>query len=108
MPRLKITGLEIEKVKVISKEMVDELHEIIGCPRDYFILECANSTYVMDGEIVTTYPYIEVAWFDRGQGIQDKVAKSITKHVQGVGCPNVDVIFTVLEENKYYENGEHF
>jgi len=108
MPRVKITGLEIEKVKVISKEMVDELHKIIDCPRDYFILECVNSAYVMDGEIVTTYPFVEVAWFDRGQEIQDKVAKSITKHVQGAGSPNVDVIFTVLQENKYYENGEHF
>jgi len=108
MPRLKITGLELEKVKEISKGMVDDLQQIIDCPRDYFVLELTNSNFVMDGEVVQTYPFVEVAWFDRGQEIQDKAAKAITKHIHGAGCPNVDVIFTVLEENKYYENGEHF
>ena len=34
MPRVKITGLEIEKVKEISKGMVDDLQQIIDCPRD--------------------------------------------------------------------------
>lgn len=108
MPRLKITGLEVEKVKKVSKGMIDDLQQIIDCPRDYFILECINSSFVMDGEVVQTYPFIEVAWFDRGQDVQDKAAKAITKHLHEAGCPNVDVIFTVLEEKKYYENGDHF
>jgi len=108
MPQLKIRGIEAEKIKRISKDLVNDLTEIVGCPRDYFTIECYNTTSIFDGEIVDTYPFIEVAWFDRGQEIQDKVAKTITKYIQTLDIESLDIAFTIFEENRYYENGEHF
>ncbi|MFZ5967893.1 MAG: DUF1904 domain-containing protein [Bacillota bacterium] len=108
MPQIKVRGLEIEKVKGISKELVDCLEEIIECPRDYFTIECIPSIYIMDGKTVENFPLIEVAWFDRGQEIQDGAAEAITQIIQGIGYENVEIFFTVLEKNKYYENGKHF
>lgn len=108
MPQVKIKGIEGKEVFIISKELIDELQELLQCPRNYFSIECINSTFIMDGNYVSTYPIIEVAWFDRGQELQDKVAKIITKYIQSLGYKDVDVIFTLLEEKRYYENGEHF
>ncbi|SHF39310.1 protein of unknown function [Desulforamulus putei DSM 12395] len=51
---------------------------------------------------------MEVAWFDRGQEIQDRVAKTITSFIQSVGHEGVDVMFTFFVKNRYCENGEHF
>ncbi len=108
MPQLKIRGIEADKFKVISKDLVDELTRIVGCPRDYFTLECINTTSIFDGEIVNTYPFIEVAWFDRGQEVRDNVAKTITRYVNELGIEDLDIAFTIFKENSYYENGEHF
>jgi hypothetical protein len=67
-----------------------------------------QSTFIKDGEVVEGNPVIEISWFDRGQEIQDKTAKIITKYIQLIGYTNVDIIFITLDENKYYENGVHF
>lgn len=108
MPLLRIRAMEAKKICTISKSMVDELQQLLECPRDYFQLEVIHSTFIRDGEFIDGSPVIEVSWFDRGQDIQDKTAKIITKYIQSIGYNNIDVIFTALEESKYYENGSHF
>lgn len=108
MPMLKFKAIEAEDVITISKKLIDELQELIQCPRDYFSLSVDRSVYIKDGEFVKGDPVVEVSWFDRGQEVQGKAAKIITKYVNSVEYPNVDVIFFVLDESKYYENGEHF
>lgn len=108
MPQLKLRGVEVKDICRISGAMVQEMQELLECPKNYFTLECINSTFIMDGEIVKTCPIIEVAWFNRGQEVQDAMAKIITNHIHLAGYKDVDVIFSVLEETKYYENGEHF
>jgi hypothetical protein len=108
MPQLKMRGMEVNDVCMISGAMVQEMQELLECPKSYFTLECINSTFIMDGEIVKPCPTIEIAWFDRGQEVQDAMAKIITKHINSIGHKDVDVIFSILEETKYYENGEHF
>lgn len=108
MPQLKLRGVEVKDVCKISAGMVQEMQELLECPKNYFTLECINSTYIMDGEIVKAYPTVEIAWFDRNQEVQDAMAKIVTKYIHLVGYKDVDVIFSVLEKKKYYENGEHF
>lgn len=108
MPALKLKAINEKKVLNISKELIDELQELIQCPRDYFSIEVIQSKYIMDGKFVGGPPMIDVLWFDRGQEVQDKAAKIITKHINSIGYKSVDVIFHSLDKNKYYENGEHF
>lgn len=88
--------------------MIDDLKDVIGCPRDYFTIECINTTSIFDGEIVETFPFIEVAWFDRGQKTQDEAAKVITKHINNLGVKEFEIAFTIFKENNYYSNGEHY
>lgn len=108
MPSLKFKAMDSEKIKEVSTELVDELQSLLQCPRDYFNIEIAQSLYVCDGKYVNGYPMVEVAWFERPQEIQDQAAKIITKFANKAGYDPVDVIFTLLQENNYYENGEHF
>lgn len=108
MPILSIKALSKDEVVKISKDMVDELEAIIKCPRDYFTIELINSTFVKDGYESKSYPIIDISWFDRGQEVQDYVAKAITKHIYSLGYDTVDIIFHPLDEKRYYENGEHF
>lgn len=108
MPQIKFRGVEVEKICHISEQMIDELTEIIQCPRDYFTIEHIASIFIQDGKIVQGYPFVEVAWFDRGQSIQDQTAMTITKYLQQAGCDQIDIFFQPLEKNRYYENGKPF
>ena len=108
MPALRLRAIDSKKVLTISKDLIDELHELIQCPRNYFSIEIAQSSFIMDGEFVEGPTAVDVSWFERGQEIQDKSAKIITKYINSIGYENVDVIFHTLVENRYYENGEHF
>ncbi|MHC1685812.1 MAG: DUF1904 domain-containing protein [Clostridiaceae bacterium] len=109
MPQLIVRGIKPEEVCKVSEKAIDEMVEVVKCPRDYFVIECIQSVGIKDGKVTESIPFIEVAWFDRGQEIQDQVAKIIDSNFRGgLNIENLDVIFTVLKEEKYYENGEHF
>ena len=108
MPQLTFKGIKRQSVIDMSKALIDELETIISVPREHFALEHVDSMYIMDGKEAVEYPLIYVNLFDRGRDTEDKVAKAITKHVHNAGYKNVDVIFTILERGRYYENGEHF
>lgn len=108
MPALKLKSIDPKKAITISKILIDELQETIKCPRDYFTIELIQSQFIIDGGYVEGSPVVEISWFDRGQETQDKVAKIITKHINSIGYENVDIIFNILENSRYYENGEHF
>lgn len=107
MPMIKITGISQDEVIKESKVLIDELEEIIKCPRDYFRIELSNNIFIKDGSVVGAPQVVEVSWFNRGQEMQDKVAEVITKHFKK-NRKYLDVIFYSLKENCYYENGKHF
>lgn len=108
MPALKLKAIDENKALSISKQLIDELQELIQCPREYFSIELVKSKFIMDGMFVEGPQMVDVFWFDRGQEVQDKAAKIITKHINSIGYKNVDIIFHSLDKDKYYENGEHF
>lgn len=108
MPALRFRAIDMNKALTISKSMIDDLQELIQCPREYFSIEVVQSSFIMDEKVVEGLPVVEVLWFDRGQEVQDKAAIIITKYINILGYKNVDVIFQALEKNRYYENGEHF
>jgi hypothetical protein len=108
MPALKLKAIDENKALSVSKQLIDELQELIQCPRDYFSIELVQSKFIMDGIFVEGPQMVDVYWFDRGQETQDKAAKIITKYINSIGYKSVDIIFYSLEKDKYYENGEHF
>lgn len=87
MPQIKIRGINENDICKISEKMINDLVEAVKCPRDYFEIECIKSVAIRDGKIADVYPFVEVAWFDRGQEVQDIVARIITDSIRN----NLDV-----------------
>jgi hypothetical protein len=108
MPHLIIRGVSVDQVKTISSSLVHALADLCECGSDNFTLEIVQSTYVFDGDEVQGYPLIEVKWFDRGQEIQDQFASIVTKHIQSLDIPEVEVAFSTFLESTYYLNGKSF
>ena len=106
MPHLFIRGVTVEQVKNISKPLVQELADLCACGTDNFTLEVVQSTFVFDEREVPGYPFIEVKWFERGQEIRDEFANIITKQVQSLEIPEVEVAFSTFRESDYYLNGK--
>ena len=103
MPQIKVRGINENDICKISEKMIDELVEAVKCPRDYFEIECIKSVAIRDGKIADVYPFVEVAWFDRGQEVQDMVAKIITDNIrENLNVESMDLAFTVFEKEKYY------
>jgi len=109
MPQIKIRGIHENDICKISEKMIYELVEAVKCPRDYFEIECIKSVAIRNGQLAEVYPFVEVAWFDRGQEVQDIVANIITDSIRNnLDVESMDLAFTVFEKEKYYENGAHF
>ena len=109
MPQIKVRGINENELCKISEKMIDQLVGAVQCPRDYFEIECIKSVAIRNGKIAEVYPFVEVSWFDRGQTVQDMVAKIITNIIrEELKIESMDLAFTVFEKEKYYENGEHF
>lgn len=106
MPHILIRGLTERQLKTISKPLVDDLARICECGRDNFFLELLHTTCVFDGETVASYPFAEVAWFERGPETRDRFAEAFTRHVLSLGVPEVEVAFRTYREDSYYINGK--
>ena len=46
---------------------------------------------------------VEVSWFDRPDEVRERVAEILRDTVMGEGYPLVQVIFTTLVEERFYE-----
>lgn len=110
MPHLRFRAVEPQTVQTLSQSLTDQLQPHMDCPREDFTFEYIYSTFFQEGEVSAAYPFVEVLWFDRGQETQDAVASIITSQVRGIigEDVNVAVIFTALNAQGYYDNGEHY
>ncbi len=106
MPLLVVRGIEAEKIKEISKSLVEDMAAICDCGTDNFTIECLHTTAVFEGRIVPSYPFIEVSWFERGQEVRDRLAETIAKHVHSIGVEEFETAFTTYREDSYYLNGK--
>ncbi len=111
MPHLRFRAVEFDTVKSLSTALVDDLQPLMACPREDFTIEHISTTFIFDGDVSDAYPFVEVFWFDRGQDVQDQVARKVTDAVRlALEEPEQDVavIFTALKPHAYYDNGEHY
>lgn len=108
MPLLVVRGIDPYKMKTISTTLVEKLAVICECGIDNFTIECLHTTAVFGGQIVDSFPFIEVAWFERGQEVRDQFAKAVTDSVMSLGIEEVEMAFTAYREDSYYINGKRF
>ncbi|CAG7597015.1 hypothetical protein PAESOLCIP111_00111 [Paenibacillus solanacearum] len=105
MPQLTVRGIGVDVMVSISRPLVEELAAICQCGTDHFTVDCLNVVSVFDGQACNTNPFIEVAWFERGREIRDRVAEAITRHVRTAGVSELEIAFKVYKEDGYYIGG---
>lgn len=105
MPQLTVRGISQQTMVAISKELIQELAIVCDCEPDNFTIDCLNVTSIFGGEIVETYPFIEVAWFERGSEVRHRLVQVLSRYVHLAGVPEVEVAFKVYREDAYYING---
>jgi hypothetical protein len=108
MPRITTHAISLDTVRRASKAMVDELTDLLQVPREHFAIEVCEHPFVLDGEVVHSHPFVEVALFDRGAKAEEGVARIITRHLRDAGCGSVDLYLVRLERHRYFEDGEPF
>lgn len=108
MPQLIVRGIQAEKLAAISEPLLEELAVLCGCGTDNFTIECLHTTGVFGGKVVESYPFIEVAWFERGQETRDQFAEIVTKYILSLDIPEVEMAFITYQKESYYANGKHF
>ncbi|MCZ8523966.1 MULTISPECIES: DUF1904 family protein [Paenibacillus] len=105
MPHLLIRGVPAERLCTVSIPLLEELAVLCGCGTDNFTLECLHTTAVAGGQIVPSFPFVEVGWFERGPAVRDLFAQTVTRHLLSLGYPEVETAFTAYREEDYYING---
>jgi hypothetical protein len=108
MPRLTTHAIPLEVVRRASAALIDDLETLLRIPREHFAIEVREDPSVAEGRVIPGHPFVEVQLFDRGPEVEDAVARTITRHLQGAGCPNLDLYLARLERPRYYEDGEPF
>ncbi|MFD2369084.1 DUF1904 family protein [Brevibacillus sp. GCM10020057] len=108
MPQLLVRGIQAEQMATISEPLLEELAALCGCGTDNFTIECLHTTGVFGGKVVESYPFIQVGWFERGQKTRDQFARIVTRHVQSLGIPEVEMVFIAFQKESYYANGKHY
>jgi Domain of unknown function (DUF1904) len=108
MPQLIVRGIKAEQMRSISQPLIEDLAEICDCGTDNFTIDCLQTTSVFGGSIVDTFPFIEVAWFERGLETRDRFAAALVKHVTSLGISELEVAFKTYREDCYYINGARF
>lgn len=111
MPHFRFRAMTTEQVAQISTPLIDELYELMDCPKAHFTIEHIPSQFFFDGQAQKAYPFVELLYFDRGQQVQDEIAKRVTQLVRNIlNNPTQDVAFicTKLEPAGYYDNAKHY
>ena len=110
MPHLRFRGIAREPLARLSGQLVQDLATLTGAPVAHFTLEWVASEFIIAGQTVPGYPFVELMWFDRGQVVQDQAATLITRAVKAeLGAEqDVAVIVLPLTRTAYYDNGQHY
>ncbi|MGO3346707.1 MAG: DUF1904 family protein [Marinomonas sp.] len=110
MPHIRVRGLPFEDLESIADRLIESLAEITDTPNSHFTLEYQAITYLSVGGASPAYPFFEVLWFDRGAEVKAKAAQCIDDLVRPLvdSGQDITVLFHDLNNQNYYENGEHF
>lgn len=108
MPHLRMRAITPEHVQTLSQDLLPELAKAIQTDEENFTFELVGTQFFHQGKPVTSFPLIEVLWFERPQEIQNKVAKIITEKVKTLINDDIIVVFKKLNKEAYYENGTHY
>lgn len=106
MPHLLFRGVQAEQLRAVTTPLAEELAALCQCGTDNFTMACLHTTSVFgENPDESSFAFIEVGWFERGQQVRDSFAHLITSYVQKLGISEIEIVFHAYHEDSYYING---
>ncbi|GFN32123.1 DUF1904 family protein [Paenibacillus xylaniclasticus] len=106
MPHLLFRGISPDRLRPIAEPLARQLADICSCGTDNFTMDCFHTTAVYGGEGESSFPFVEVAWFERGDDVRGRFAEAVTKHLTELGLTGIEVAFRTYREDSYYIDGK--
>ncbi|WP_127530602.1 DUF1904 family protein [Paenibacillus kobensis] len=106
MPHLLFRGIQPESLRQIAEPLAVQLAEICSCGTDNFTMDCFQTTAVYGGEGAHSFPFVEVAWFERGDDVRSRFASAVTQQLSGLGLTGIEIGFRTYREDSYYIDGK--
>lgn len=106
MPHLLFRGIAPEQLREAAQPLAEELAVICECGTDNFTMDCLHTTSVFGGTGDRSFPFVEVAWFERGSEARGQFAAAVTAQLAKLGLTEIEVAFRTYREDSYYIDGQ--
>ncbi|EFM11714.1 protein of unknown function DUF1904 [Paenibacillus curdlanolyticus YK9] len=105
MPHLLFRGIAAQQLRPLAQQLAEQLADICECGTDNFTMDCLHTTAVYGGAGDQSFPFVEVAWFERGDEVRGQVAAAVTQQLSSLGLTDIEVAFRTYREDSYYIDG---
>lgn len=102
MPRIVVKGMPKEDLKKVSKQLFDNIADIIQRPREAFTLDLLESVAILDGEEITRV-HVEIGWKNRPVEVCEQVAKAVNELFAQFNYDKVFVYFKDIDLEKEFQ-----
>jgi len=106
MPHLLFRGIGPERLRPIAEPLAAQLAAICDCGTDNFTMDCFPTVAVYGGEGDRSFPFVEVAWFERGDDVRGRFAAAVTQQLSSLGLSGIEIGFRTFREDSYYIDGK--
>lgn len=103
MPQIIVKGLSQERTARLSPIISRQVAAAIDVPPQWIVVEHNNVSFYREGKEDTGLCTIIIQWKARPRALQQTVSKLLSELILGEGCDTVEVMFTNLDMDEFYE-----
>ena len=109
MPQISIRGTDLSTAVKIAPKLREAVVSVTGTDAKYITTEFISSVQMDAAGVCASTPKVDVLWLTgRPQEMHDALAKEFTRLFEEGGNEKVQVTFTNMPPNYFYDNGVHY
>ena len=109
MPQVSMRGMNPETAVKLAPKIKETVVSVTGTDAKYVTTEYICSFQMDDTGICESFPKVDILWLTgRPQEMHDALAKALTELFKNNGFNKLQVTFTNMPPNYFYDNGEHY
>lgn len=109
MPQVSLRGMDPETAVRLAPAIKETIVSFTGTDAKYVTTEYICSFQTDGSGICASFPKIDILWLTgRPQEMHDDLAKALTELFRTNGFEKLQVTFTNMPPNYFYDNGEHY
>lgn len=103
MPQIILKGLTPERTQALSAQISREVAAILDVPPAWIVVEHNDAAFYREGKADRGLCMVMVQWKTRPRQMQQAVAQALSRIILGEGCDTVEVMYTNLDMDEFYE-----